>query len=130
MTKKHFVKTVEELGERGKVRGWANEAIERLKQGETVQIRPRGNSMSGLIEDNELVTVKPISPNMELKVGDIVLVKVKGRVFLHLIKAKLGVNYYQIGNNRGGINGLATRKFIYGKAVNISEGITIRSLAS
>ena len=56
----------------------------------------------------------------ELKVGDIVLVKVKGRVYLHLIKALRG-DQYLIGNNKGRINGWVSRQAIYGKAVLIKN---------
>ena len=38
---------------------WAKFAIEKLKQGETVQIRPRGHSMKGKVNDGERVTVAP-----------------------------------------------------------------------
>ena len=65
---------------------WAKFAIEKLKQGETVQIRPRGHSMKGRVNDGDLVTVAPCKPE-ELSVGDIVLVRVKGHDYLHLIKA-------------------------------------------
>lgn len=39
--------------------------------GETVQFRPRGNSMKGKIESGQLVTVEPIG-NRQLAKGDIV----------------------------------------------------------
>ena len=38
--------------------------------------------------------------------GDVVLCKVNGRHYLHLVKAIQGKRF-QIGNNRGRINGLA-----------------------
>jgi len=52
--------------------GWATPYIDRLKKGETVQFRPRGNSMSGKIESGQLCTVVPVRSE-DLKVGDIVL---------------------------------------------------------
>jgi len=91
--------------------GWASHYIEQLANGEIIQCRPGGNSMSGIIESGQLCTIIPIKD--ELKVGDIVLCKVKGRQYLHLIKAING-NRYQIGNNRGGINGWTSRKSIFG----------------
>lgn len=100
-------------------KNWAARAIEELKKGNTVQIRPRGYSMRGLIESGDLVTLQPLKTAPV--VGNIVLVKVRGRVFLHLIKAKLGVDLYQIGNNIGGINGVTPRKFIYGIATKIEK---------
>lgn len=38
---------------------WAKFAIERLRLGETVKLRPRGHSMKGKINDGNLVTVEP-----------------------------------------------------------------------
>jgi hypothetical protein len=82
--------------------GWANHAIAELKAGRTVQIRPRGHSMTGRINDGQLVTLAPRPA--PLNIGDAVLVSVGGQVYLHLIKAIQG-DRVQIGNNRGGING-------------------------
>ena len=96
---------------------WAKHAIEKLKKGEEVQIRPRGNSMTGKVNDGELVTLSPSSLD-KLEKEDIVLVRVKGRDYLHLIKAIDGERY-QIGNNRGGINGWVGLKSIYGKAIRV-----------
>jgi len=88
--------------------GWADGHIKRLAQGETVQFRPRGNSMTGKVDNGALCTVAPLGDH-ELRVGDIVLCRVKGAQYLHLIKAIQG-DRYQIGNNRGGINGWITRR--------------------
>jgi hypothetical protein len=63
--------------------GWATPYIEKLKRGETVQFRPRGNSMSGKIDSGQLCTVALVTPE-ELFVGDIVLCKVNGAQYLHL----------------------------------------------
>jgi|SRR5688572_22087457 hypothetical protein len=101
--------------------GWADEAIERLKNGQVAKVRPRGHSMSGKVEDNELVTLAPLTK--PLKVGDIVLVKVKGTIYLHLIKA-LNNGRYQIGNNRGGINGWVKGDAIYGIVSRIQPAST------
>ena len=98
--------------------GWADEAIERLKNGLVAKVRPRGHSMSGKVEDNELVSLAPLTK--PLKVGDIVLVKVKGTVYLHLIKA-LNNGRYQIGNNRGGINGWIGSNGIFGRCVRVEK---------
>jgi len=97
--------------------GWATPYIDRLKKGETVQFRPRGNSMSGKIESGQLCTVAPVNPE-ELEVGDIVLCKVNGNQYIHLIKAKQG-NRFQIGNNRGRINGWVGANGIYGKCIRV-----------
>lgn len=97
--------------------GWATGHIAKLKEGETVSFRPRGNSMSGKIESGQLCTVEPVD-GLALNVGDIVLCKVNGQEYLHLIKAIQGERF-QIGNNRGRINGWITANSIYGKCISI-----------
>jgi len=59
--------------------------------------------MKGKVNDKDLVTVEPCDPE-KLSVGNIVLVRVKGSDYLHLIKA-VNQDRFLIGNNRGGING-------------------------
>ena len=96
---------------------WATFAIEKLRDGHPAQVKPRGHSMAGKVEDGALVTLEPCSPE-QLHVGDIVLVQVKGHVYLHLIKA-IDHNRYLIANNRGGVNGWVGPHAIYGRAVRI-----------
>lgn len=97
--------------------GWAAHHIAKLEAGETVSFRPRGNSMSGKIESGRLCTVEPAAV-AAVKVGDIVLCKVNGREYLHFVKAIEGPRF-QIGNNRGGINGWIAGGAIYGRCVKI-----------
>lgn len=97
---------------------WATHYIEKLKTGETVQFRPRGNSMKGKIESGQLVTVEPIN-GRQLSKGDIVLCKVNGTQYLHLIKAIQG-GRYQIGNNIGRINGWISLNSIYVICTNVT----------
>lgn len=97
--------------------GWATAHIEKLRAGETVSFRPRGNSMTGKIESGQLCTVEPVDP-ATLEVGDIVLCKVNGSEDLHLVKAMQGPRF-QIGNNRGRINGWITAGSIFGKCVRV-----------
>lgn len=99
--------------------GWASQYIAKLKIGETVSSRPRGNSMKGKIESGQLCTVEPIAPEA-INLGDIVLCKVNGREYLHLVKALQGPRF-QIGNNRGRINGWITANSIFGKCVKIED---------
>ncbi len=99
--------------------GWAAGYIEKLRGGERVSFRPRGNSMTGKIESGQLCTVEPARPDL-LEVGDIVLCKVNGREYLHLIKAIQGERF-QIGNNRGRINGWVSAGAIFGKCVRIER---------
>lgn len=97
--------------------GWATPYIDKLRRGETVSFRPRGNSMAPKIESGQLCTVEPVEPDV-LRVGDIVLCKVKGHEYLHLIKAIQGPRF-QIGNNRGGINGWIGSHGIYGRLLRV-----------
>ena len=103
--------------------GWATHHIEKLKQGETVAFRPRGGSMSGRIESGQLCTVEHVTDDAGLRIDDIVLCKavlckVKSAEYLHLIKAIQGQRF-QIGNNRGYINGWVGANSIYGRCVRI-----------
>lgn len=97
--------------------GWVTGHIERLRAGETVSFRPRGNSMTGKIESGQLCTVEPVDP-AALAVGDIVLCKVNGQEYLHLVKAVQGPRF-QIGNNRGKINGWVTANAIFGRCIAV-----------
>lgn len=73
--------------------------------------------MAGKIESGRLCTVEPVDPST-LSVGDIVLCKVNGREYLHLVKAIQGARF-QIGNNRGRINGWVSANAIFGKCVRV-----------
>jgi hypothetical protein len=99
--------------------GWASAYIEKLRSGEAVAFRPRGHSMAGKVESGQLCTVEPVDP-AALRVGDIVLCKVNGREYLHLIKAIQGQRY-QIGNNRGRINGWVSAGAIFGRCVRVES---------
>lgn len=99
--------------------GWATAYIAKLREGESVSFRPRGNSMTGKIESGQLCTVAPFDSSA-LSVGDIVLCKVNGREYLHLIKAIQG-RRFQIGNNRGRINGWVSAGAIFGKCIKIEN---------
>jgi hypothetical protein len=99
--------------------GWASGHIEKLRKGETVSFRPRGNSMAGKVASGRLCTVAPVDP-ATLKVGDVVLCKVRGREYLHLIKAVQGPRF-QIGNNRGRINGWVSANAIFGRCLKVED---------
>jgi hypothetical protein len=98
---------------------WADNYIKKLLKGETVQFRPRGNSMAPLIESGQLVTLV-MATKGTVKVGSIVLCRVKGSQYLHLVKAIDGERY-QIGNNRGGINGWTPGGNIYGRVTKVED---------
>lgn len=97
--------------------GWAADYIRTLQQGETVQFRPRGNSMRGKINSGDLVTVVPVDPTT-LQKGDVVLCTVHGTDYLHLIH-DIQRSRFLIGNNRGGTNGWITADRIHGKCVKV-----------
>ena len=99
--------------------GWADGHIARLALGETIQFRPRGHSMTGKIASGQLCTVSPLGDH-EVAVDDIVLCRVKGNQYLHLVKAIQGERY-QIGNNRGGINGWITKRQIFGFLIAVES---------
>jgi phage repressor protein C with HTH and peptisase S24 domain len=100
---------------------WAKIHIEKLQKGETVSFRPKGNSMKPKIESGDLVTV---SPDLSaLAADDIVLCKVKGNHYVHLVKAiktEKEKKLYLIGNNKGGINGWVGLNNIYGKVTDVT----------
>ena len=73
--------------------------------------------MSGRIESGQLCTVEPVDPG-GLEVGDIVLCKVRGAEYLHLVKAIQG-DRFQIGNNRGRINGWISANGIFGRCIRV-----------
>jgi len=73
--------------------------------------------MKGRIESGHLCTLAPIDCST-LSVGDIVLCKVRGAEYLHLVKAISGERF-QIGNNRGGINGWVGSNGIFGKCIRV-----------
>lgn len=99
--------------------GWASNYISQLQSGQMVNFKPRGNSMSGLINTGDLVFIEPLSNStLPLLVGDIVLCKVKGREYLHKITAKKG-DQYQISNNHNHINGWIKISSIYGVCEDI-----------
>lgn len=99
--------------------GWATHYMQRLRDGETVSFRPRGNSMVPKIKSGQLCTVEPVDTET-LEVGDIVLCKVGRAEYLHLI---LGIHdgRFQIGNNRGGINGWVGAEAIFGRLVRVER---------
>jgi hypothetical protein len=89
--------------------GWASGAIAKLQRGEAVTIRPRGTSMEPKVHDGQEVTLRPATAS-DVRVGDIVLCRVGGNEYLHLVKAVSGERVL-IGNNRGRINGWTKQVF-------------------
>jgi phage repressor protein C with HTH and peptisase S24 domain len=99
---------------------WATQHIESLKNGETVKFRPHGNSMQPRIENGQLVTVVPIG-TQTIKLGDIVLCKVDGKQWLHLVSAIGSDGRYQISNNKGHVNGWCMPQNVFGVVTQVEE---------
>ncbi len=101
--------------------GWATGHIAKLYQGKTVQFRPRGNSMTPKIKSGQLCTVRPVREE-DVKTGDVVLCRVRGSEYLHLVKAikgSPGSLRFQIGNNHGKVNGWVDARNIFGKLIEV-----------
>ncbi|WP_163997670.1 hypothetical protein [Pyxidicoccus caerfyrddinensis] len=73
--------------------------------------------MRGRIEDGQRVTLGPVDPQ-EVDTGDVVLVRWKGGVLLHLVK-QATKDRVLIGNNVGRINGWAQRTAVVGRLVKV-----------
>lgn len=106
--------------------GWADEAIEWLREGNSVIINPKGNSMLPKIRSGDSCLILPITERVELKKGDIVLCKVNGRQYLHYIAAvrgssKVSSTEYLISNARGRHNGWTHHSKIYGVFSKVLE---------
>lgn len=84
---------------------------ERLARGESVVNKEGGNSMLPLIKSRQPVTLELVDAE-QLEPGDIVYVKVKGRVYTHLVLA-VREGQVQIGNNHGGVNGWTALSNVY-----------------
>lgn len=97
--------------------GWANRAIALLRAGEQAVIKPHGGSMRPLVESGARVTLEPVGV-ADLEVGDVVLCRVSGNVYLHLVKA-VQAGRVLIGNNRGKVNGWTSS--VYGRAVRVEN---------
>ena len=93
---------------------WTN-VVEKLRRGETVTMRPQGNSMTPRIQSGQLVTIVPATLT-EVEVGDVVLSKVKGTYRLHLISGHKD-GRVQISNAHGFVNGWT--KQVFGKVIDV-----------
>ena len=84
--------------------GWADRHIEALQAGQTVQFRPRGNSMQPRIKSGQLVTVEPVT----------------GAQYVHLVVAVQGERCL-IGNNKGRTNGWTNMARVYGRVTKVED---------
>ncbi|MER7585560.1 S26 family signal peptidase [Kitasatospora sp. NPDC097691] len=91
----------------------------RVAGGVTVEFRPSGSSMVPLIRSRQPVRVTPVDP-AKLEVGDIVLARVAGTVYLHLVSAvDPARKRVQISNNRGRVNGWTSHARVFGICVAV-----------
>ena len=90
----------------------------KLKEGLICKVIGYGNSMTPILKSGQAVICIPVTDDTELNKHDIVLCKVKGHHYLHMIHA-IKNNTYLIGNNHGHMNGTISRNCIYGKVVEI-----------
>lgn len=97
--------------------GYSIKLIERLQNGETIEFRPKGNSMNPKIKSGQLCTIKALKEQV-IKKGDIVYCRVKGNQYLHLVSAIKG-DRYQISNNKGHVNGWIGINQIFGLLTNV-----------
>ena len=94
-----------------------------LAEGETCKVTGVGNSMTPILKSHQPVICIPVTESTELSKRDIVLCKVNGHFYLHLIwsirNAGTDSEMFLIGNNHKHPNGWITRKNIFGKTVEI-----------
>lgn len=86
----------------------------RLMQDGWCVITGYGQSMTPILKNAQPALVQRVDDHTELKKGDIVFCKVKGRYYLHKIWAVKGENSFLIGNNHGHANGTIDRRNIFG----------------
>lgn len=98
--------------------GWAALYIEKLQRKETVSFRPRGPSMRPKILSGQLVTLAPWPAGEQPQVGDIVLSRVRGAEYLHLVIAKRE-NQVLIANAHGHQNGWTSLDKVFGKVIKV-----------
>lgn len=95
----------------------------KLKEGKTIEFRPKGNSMQPKINSGDQVTVSPIKDYSKIKKGDIVFCKVNGNYYVHLVEAvqqKMGGFRFQIGNNKKHTNGTIGESQVFGKVTKVT----------
>jgi len=90
----------------------------KLLKGETCLIQGFGQSMTPILKSGQVCEISPIDDHSTLEKNDIVLCKVRGHYYLHLISAIKG-NQFQISNNHKHVNGWIIKKNIYGKVTKI-----------
>jgi hypothetical protein len=98
------------------------ETATKLKEGLVCKVTGVGNSMTPILKSRQAVICEPVTEETVLEKKNIVLCKVKGHFYLHLIWATRvdgEKQMYLIGNNHGHANGWIPRTQIFGKVVEI-----------
>lgn len=88
---------------------------EQVRKGQTVTFIAKGKSMHPKVKDGSEVTVAPVDGE-KVGRGDVVLVRVAGSIYLHLVTA-VQRGRVQISNNKGHVNGWTKPENIYGRLV-------------
>ena len=77
---------------------------------------PQPSEPTTVVPVGEVVTLRPLEPDEVLKKGDIVLARVNGKLYLHLVRA-VSQDEVLIANNRGRVNGWTSRANVYGRRI-------------
>lgn len=94
-----------------------------VAEGDGVLFKPRGNSMRPIINSGALIVVEPPADPSTLEVGDVVLVRVSGATYLHLVDAvDLDRQRVRIANNRSHVNGWAPFRQLHGICSELEGG--------
>jgi hypothetical protein len=97
--------------------GWASRYIKKLLARESVSFRPHGHSMTGRIESGQLCTVvRSILGRWKLVISCCARLPATSTC---TSSRAIENGRYQIGNNRGLINGWVGSEHIYGKCVKV-----------
>lgn len=108
--------------------------VEVLREDIFAYMKPSGNSMTPIIHSKDKILienrdwVREAYGRYDYRVGDAVYCKVKGRYYVHLIKAikKDGDSlFYQIGNNKGRINGWTNESNVFGVVIEVNGKLII-----
>lgn len=98
------------------------ETATKLKEGIVCRVVGVGNSMTPILKSRQAVIVEPLTDETVVEKKDIVMCKVRGHYYLHLVWATRvdgEKDMYLIGNNHGHANGWIPRSQIFGKVVEI-----------
>ena len=94
-----------------------------LEDDTAAKFKVSGTSMTPRVKDGEYVTVRKLRADEDPRKGDIVLARVEGSLYLHLVSAiekeKGRVKRVQISNNHGHVNGWTPRDKVYALLVKL-----------